>query len=33
MIKVDGKEIQFSKFPNGETLVDTNLEEIRGGLK
>lgn len=25
MIKVDGKEIQFSKFPNGETLVDTEV--------
>lgn len=25
MIKVNGKEIQFSKFPNGETLVDTTI--------
>lgn len=33
MIKVDGKEIQFSKFPNGETLVDMTLEEIRSRLK
>ena len=25
MIKVDGQEVSFSKFPNGETLVDTEI--------
>lgn len=25
MIKLDGQEIKFSKFPNGETLVDTEV--------
>lgn len=25
MIKLDGQEIKFSKFPNGETLVDTEI--------
>lgn len=34
MIKVDGREIQFSKFPNGETLVDTTiLNEAKDGCR
>lgn len=34
MIKVNNKEIQFSKFPNGETLVDTTvLNEAKDGCR
>lgn len=34
MIKLNGQEIKFSKFPNGETLVDTELlNKAEGGCR
>ena len=34
MIKVNGEVVEFNKFPNGETLVDTTiLNEAKGGCR